>query len=74
MAELTDDIAACDAMRAHLESELQGQWLLFRNRRLEGTFASFDEAQREAVYRFGRGPYLIRQVGAGPRARAVWTS
>jgi hypothetical protein len=65
MAELTDDIAAYDAIRADLESEHLGEWVLFRNRRLEGTFGSFDEAAREAVHRFGRGPYLIRQVGAG---------
>jgi hypothetical protein len=34
--------------------------------RLEGRFESFDEAAKTAVHRFGRGPYLIRQVGAGP--------
>lgn len=65
MAELSDDIAAYDAMRADLESEALGKWVLVRNRCLEGTFGTFDEAARDAVHRFGRGPYLIRQVGAG---------
>lgn len=65
MAELRDDIAAYDTMRADLESDCLGQWVLFHNQRLEGKFDSFDKAARDAVHRFGRGPYLIRQVGAG---------
>jgi hypothetical protein len=65
MAELRDDIATYDAMRADLESDSLGQWVLVHNRQLEGKFESFDEAARDAVHRFGRGPYLIRQVGAG---------
>jgi hypothetical protein len=65
MAELTDDIVAYEAMRADLESESLGKWVLLHNRHLEGKFGTFDEAARAAVHRFGRGPYLIRQVGAG---------
>jgi hypothetical protein len=65
MAELRDDIAAYDAMRADLESKALGKWVVVRNRELQGEFSTFDEAAREAVHRFGRGPYLIRQVGAG---------
>lgn len=65
MAELSDDIAAYEAMRADLESESLGKWVLIHKRQLEGTFDSFDAAAKDAVHRFGRGPYLIRQVGAG---------
>ena len=65
MPELTEDIAAYDTMRADLKSEALGKWVVVHNRRLQGKFGSFDEAAREAVRRFGRGPYLIRQVGAG---------
>jgi hypothetical protein len=65
MAELSDDIAAYEAMRADLESERLGKWVLFHSKELQGTFDTFDEAAREAVHRFGRGPYLIRQIGAG---------
>jgi hypothetical protein len=51
---------------AHL-SELEGQagkFVLIRDSNVEGTFDSFDDAATEAVRRFGRGPYLIRQIGA----------
>lgn len=65
MPELTDDIATYEAMRADLESESLGKWVLFHHQQLEGTFDTFDEAAQDAVHRFGRGPYLIRQVGAG---------
>jgi hypothetical protein len=33
---------------------------------LIGTYETFDQAARDAVRRFGRGPYLIRQVGSSP--------
>jgi hypothetical protein len=65
MAELSDDIAVYDAMRADLESECLGKWVVVHNKTLEGTFDSFDDAAKLAVHRFGRGPYLIRQIGAG---------
>jgi hypothetical protein len=65
MAELSDDLAAYQAMRTDLESEHLGKWVLVHNKNVQGVFASFDDAAREAVHRFGRGPYLIRQIGAG---------
>jgi hypothetical protein len=65
MAELRDNIAAFDVMRADLEAKSLGKWVVFHDTRLEGTFSTFEDAAREAVHRFGRGPYLIRQVGAG---------
>jgi hypothetical protein len=58
MPELTEDIAAFDSMRADLESEALGKWVVVRKRKLEGKFGTFDEAARDAVHRFGRGPYL----------------
>ncbi len=64
MAELKDDIAAYDAMKADLEAKSLGKWVVVRDRKLIGTYESFDAAASEAVHRFGRGPYLIRQVGA----------
>jgi hypothetical protein len=66
MAELKDDIAAYDAMKADLEAKSLGKWVVFRERKLIGTYESFDAAAQDAVHRFGRGPYLIRQVGAPP--------
>jgi hypothetical protein len=66
MAELKDEIAAYDAMRGDLEASHLGKFALVHDRALIGTYDSFDAAAREAVHRFGRGPYLIRQIGAPP--------
>lgn len=41
-----------------------GKWAVFHDGILVNTFDTFDAASNEAVSRFGRGPYLIRQVGA----------
>ena len=64
MALLTEDIVAFDRMKADLEAEHFGDWVLFKDGVLVRTFSTFEEAASEAVDRFERGPYLIRQVGA----------
>lgn len=61
---IRDDIAAYEAMRSDLEASNLGNWALIRARQLHGIYRSFDEAAEEAVRQFGRGPYLIRQIGA----------
>jgi len=66
MADLKDEIAAYDTMRADLEATSLGKWALVHDREVIGIYESFDAAAKEAVHRFGRGPYLIRQVGAPP--------
>jgi hypothetical protein len=66
MAALDNEIATFDTLRSNLETEHMGDWVLIHENNLIGTFASFDEAAQLAVARFGRGPYLIRQVGAAP--------
>ncbi len=66
MAELRDEIAAYDEMRADLEAGSLWKWALVHNRALIGTYDTFEAAAEDAVQRFGRGPYLIRQIGAPP--------
>jgi hypothetical protein len=69
MTEVLDiqtDINAYEAMRSELEARHTGKWVVFYNRELIGVFESFEEAAKEAVRKFKRGPYLIRQVGAPP--------
>lgn len=65
-ADLSDDITAFDRMREQLESKSLSRWAVVYDRQLAGTFETFDAAAREAVRKFGRGPYLIRQIGAPP--------
>jgi hypothetical protein len=66
MADLEKEIAAFETRRADLEKRAVGKWVVFHDQDLTGIFDSFELAAQEAVRRFGRGPYLIRQVGEPP--------
>lgn len=67
MAEaLKSELAAFEQMRSDLERDHVGEWVVIHEDKLIGTYETFDEAAGAAVKRFGRGPYLIRQVGAPP--------
>jgi hypothetical protein len=62
---LDADIAAYEKLLPALQGSI-GKWALVHKRELVGIFGTSEEAAVEAVKRFGRGPYLIRQVGAPP--------
>jgi hypothetical protein len=64
--DINEDIAAFEAMRQKLESDHMGQWVLIHGRELVSIFDTFEAAAEAAVEQFGRGPYLIRQIGAPP--------
>ncbi len=66
MTTLTDEIAAYEGMRTELEMAHLGKWAVVHGGALVGAFGDFQAAASEAVRRFGRGPYLIRQIGAPP--------
>ena len=66
MTLLSNEIAAYEGMRDVLEVDHFGEWVVVHNGQLIGTYDDFQAAAQEAVLRFGRGPYLIRQVGASP--------
>lgn len=66
MATLTKEIAAYERMRNDLEVDHLGEWVVVHDEELVGTYESFEKAAEDAVQRFGRGPYLIRQIGASP--------
>ena len=59
---LATEYAAYAKMRAELESKYTDEWVVVYGEELVGVYAEFSEAAREAGRRFGRGPYLIRQV------------
>ena len=63
---LKKEIAAYKKMRGDLETEHLGKWALVHDGKLIGTYESFEKAADVAVQRFGRGPYLIREIGAPP--------
>lgn len=66
MSVLKDDIAAFERMRRDLEAGHLREWVVFYKGAFEGVFPDFETAAESALERFDRGPYLIRQVGAGP--------
>ena len=66
MAELTTEIAAYELQRNNLETNHFGEWALVHDEQLVGTYGRFEDAADIAVQRFGRGPYLIREIGSGP--------
>lgn len=64
MPELKDEIAAYEKMRSELEANHVSKWVIVHNCELVGIYDSLESAAEEAVKKFGRGPYLIRQVGS----------
>jgi hypothetical protein len=63
---IDDEIEAYEAIQTTLESEHMGEWVVMRDRKLVGRYDTAEAASTEAIKLFGRGPYLIRQVGAAP--------
>ena len=63
---LEAEISAYEEMKQELEANHTGKWVLFHDRKLISLYGSFAAAAEDAVRRFGRGPYLIRNVGAPP--------
>ena len=66
MSTINEEIAAYETMRVELEGAHLGRWAVVHAGKLVGAFEDFQVAANEAVRRFGRGPYLIRQIGAPP--------
>ncbi len=63
MSELDAEIQAYEEMRADLEADHMGEWVVVHGGQLIGTYPSFDAAAEDAVRNFGHGPYLIRMIG-----------
>ena len=66
MLELSRQIAAYEKIQSDLEMDHFGKWVVFYDEELVGTYDTDREAVGTAIERFGRGPYLIRQVGVIP--------
>ena len=66
MAKLSEEIAAYERMQDTLETDHFGEWVVVHDGELIGAYSVFQDAALAARRRFGRGPYLIRQVGEGP--------
>lgn len=64
MPDLDSEIAAYEKVREELELNHLGKWVVFHDEQPAGLYDSFEAAAWDAISRFGRGPYLIRQIGA----------
>ena len=67
MGDIDREIAAYERIRDSLEADHFGKWVVFHDEELIDVFEDFQDAAQTAVERFGRGPYLIKCVGEGPR-------
>jgi len=63
---LATEIEAFESRRAELEQRYLWKFVVFKGREFIGAWDTLDAAAAAAVARFGRGPYLIRQVGVPP--------
>jgi hypothetical protein len=63
---LETEIQAYDKKLRELEKVYPGKFVVFKGEEFIGAWDTLNAAAAEAVARFGRGPYLIRQVGAPP--------
>ena len=66
VATLLENIEEYDQMREVLETQYWGKWVVFYDRELVKIDESFQNVAEFAVVNYGRGPYLIRQVGEPP--------
>ena len=64
MSILGEQIKAYEEMQDYLEAKHHREWVVFHDGELVDTYPSFEDAADDAVVKFGRGPYLIRQVAA----------
>jgi len=62
-AGIDENIEAYRNMLEQLEQHHNRKWVVIHDRNYIDSFDTFENAVREAARRFGRGPYLIRQVG-----------
>ncbi len=60
---LHEEIEAFGRMKEELLKHHNGKFAVFKGTEFIGAFDSLDNAAKEAIRRFGKGPYLIRQVG-----------
>jgi hypothetical protein len=66
MADLNREIEAYEGLRINLEEQHVGKWVVVHDCQVAGVYADMESAAEDAVKKFGKGPYLLRQIGAPP--------
>ena len=66
LTALKKEQAAYELQKECLERHHMGEWVVFHDGELAGTYDSLQDAAEAALHRFGLGPYLIEQIGTPP--------
>ncbi len=66
---LEENIKAFDGLSEQLNRYHADKFVLIYNGEFISSYDTFDTAARQTKKRFGRGPFLIRQVGAPVKMR-----
>ena len=69
--DLSRETALYEELKAEFEKEHRWEWVVIHDEEIVGFYDDFQDAAQDAVERFQRGPYLIRQIGVPKRALPV---
>lgn len=61
---LSREIGVFEQKKVELQNHHNGKWVVIHDDAVVGVYDTIDAAGRFASAQFGRGPYLIRQIGA----------
>ena len=61
--DLSQETALYEQRKVEFEKEHNLEWVVIHDDEIVGFYDDFQKAAEAAVERFGRGPYLIRQIG-----------
>ena len=65
---LSRETALYERRKAEFEREHRWEWVVIHDDDVVGFYTDFQDAAEAAVERFGRGPYLLRQIGVPKQA------
>lgn len=69
--DLSREISLYQRRKAEFEKEHHWEWVVIHEEEVVGFYDDFQDAAQIAVERFGRGPYLIRQIGIPKRSLPI---
>ena len=65
--DLSKELTVYNQNKIEFEAKHRWQWVVIHEDEIVGVYDDFQDAADVAVTKFGRGPYLIKQIGAIPQ-------
>ena len=65
--DLSKELTIYNQNKARFEAMNRWRWVVIHEDEIVGFYDDFQDAADVAVTKFGRGPYLIKQVGETPQ-------